>query len=325
MTPLIRTFGSPTALTAKIAAAYPRAEIVPDADGRRGHVAALVWSDPAGEIVGFAAENESLRWIHLRSAGIPLDLPGTLRGRSVMLTNGVGTHGAAIAEHVVALLLAHYKRLGSVFAAQRDRRWAVPPGMDELRGKTAGIIGLGDLGRSTARLLTPFGVTVRGLRRSGVPVDEVSATYGPERLAEFLDALDVLIIAAPLTRDTVGMIGSPQLALLRPGAVVVNVGRGPVVNEDALVSAVRGGHIGGALLDVFATEPLPESSPLWSLPGVLITAHCADATEQTDRRCSDLLLDNLRRFRDGRPLRNVVALDEPPATFPPASAESPGM
>jgi phosphoglycerate dehydrogenase-like enzyme len=134
----------------------------------------------------------------------------------------------------------------------------------------------------------------------------VTRVCRPQQLAEFLDGLDALVIAAPLTDQTRGLIGAAELARLPEHAVLVNVGRGPIVDQDALIVALRGGRLAGAALDVFDHEPLAPSSALWSLPNVIITPHCADSTPQTDQRCLDLLLDNIARFRQGKPLRNVV-------------------
>lgn len=285
---LVKAFGLPAALLPAVQAAWPSASFV--AEGSTDCDAVLVWDGAADEVAAFVAANPRLRWVHMRASGVPLELVEALRGRDVVLTTGRGTHGAAVAEHVVGLLLAHYKRFGALVRAQQERAWRVPSDVDELRGKTVGLLGLGDLGRSTARLLTAFGTTVLGLRRTGEPVPEVSTVYGPAQLDEFLGRLDVLVVAAPLTPETTGLIGAKQLRMLPVGTVLVNVGRGTVVDPDALVDAVRDGHLGGALLDVFDTEPLPPDSPLWHLPGVLITPHCADTTAQTDQRCLAQLL-----------------------------------
>ncbi len=210
-----------------------------------------------------------------------------------------------MAEHVVAVTLAHLKRLPALMAAQRTADWR-PPVADELGELRVGIVGLGDLGRSTARLLSAFGADVVGLRRAAAPVPEVGTTYGPHTWRQFYAGLDLLVICAPLTEHTRGMIGHRELSLLREGAFLVNVGRGPVVDEHALTAALGTGRLSGAALDVFATEPLPATSPLWSTPRVLITPHCADTTAGTGRRGMRLLLDNVARHRAGSPLRNVV-------------------
>ncbi|MER6346062.1 D-2-hydroxyacid dehydrogenase [Streptomyces sp. NPDC001595] len=301
-----------------VAAAWPEAELTeapahdgpagddPDGDRNGGFAAALVWECAPERLARFVAAQPDLRWLHTTASGLAPEVLDVLAARGdVTVTNGAGTHGRAVAEHVVAVTLAHLKRLPGLMAAQRTADWR-PPEAGELGGLRAGVVGLGDLGRHTARLLAAFGTEVVGLRRGTAPVPEVSETYGPREWKRFYDGLDLLVVCAPLTESTRGMVGRDQLALLRPGAFLVNVGRGPVVDERALIEALPTGRPAGAALDVFATEPLPASSPLWSTPGVLVTPHCADATPGTGRRVLGLVVDNIARHRSGRALRNVV-------------------
>ncbi|MFE1270020.1 D-2-hydroxyacid dehydrogenase [Streptomyces sp. NPDC058757] len=300
-------------LVAELGRAWPGARMeVQDPYGpsaRADADVALVWEADEAELTRFVAARPELRWLHTRASGLPGPVVDALRGRDVLVTNGSGTHGPAVAEHVVALLLAHFKGLPGLLDAQRERRWSEPAEQRELRGSTVGVLGLGDLGRSTARLLTALGAVVVGLRRDGGDVPEVTRTYRPEELPAFLRRLDVLVVATPLTGETRSLIGAAELALLPRGAFLVNVGRGPVVCEEALLAALADGHLAGAGLDVFAEEPLPASSPLWSAPGVVLTPHCADGTERTERRCRELLLDQVRRFSSGERPLNVVDLD----------------
>jgi phosphoglycerate dehydrogenase-like enzyme len=222
-----------------------------------------------------------------------------------MVTNGSGAHGPAIAEYVLGVILAHFKQLHRMRAAQLNAEWQPLP-MRELGGSRVGVIGLGDLGSSTARLLRACGAKVRGLRRSGAVCQDVDELFGPQQLHAFLDGLEVLVVAAPLTRHTQGLIGAAELAQLAPGALLVNVGRGLIVDQAALLAALESGQLGGAALDVFPIEPLPADSPLWRMPGVFVSPHCADASPQSLDRGFLILLDNLERFARGRPLRNVV-------------------
>lgn len=313
----VRLFSGGSDLVRKqVEAAWPEAEIRTGDDGGPFE-AALVWDADETELARFLARQTGLRWVHTRASGLPGGAAAALRGRDVLVTNGRGTHGLAVAEHVAALLLAHCKRLPALLGAQRERRWLTPARTEEICGKTAGVIGLGDLGGSIARVLGALGAVVLGLRRGEHPtsptgpmntVPAVAHTYPADRIAEFLRRLDVLVIAAPLTDRTRALIGPRELALLPRGAFVVNVGRGPILREDALLDALESGHLAGAALDVFDDEPLPASSPLWSAPNLIVTPHCADSTEQTDRRCLDLLLEQVRRYRAGLPPRNAVDL-----------------
>jgi phosphoglycerate dehydrogenase-like enzyme len=178
--------------------------------------------------------------------------------------------------------------------------------MKELRGRTAGVVGLGDLGGSIAQALAAFGVHVLGVRRVPRPAPHVERVFARNQLDELLSLLDILVLAAPLTGDTQQLIGRDELARLPEGAFLVNVGRGELVDESALIDALGSGHLAGAALDVFQTEPLPADSPLWHLPNVFISPHCADNTPQSLERAMEIFLDNLDRFRHGAPLRNVV-------------------
>ncbi|HET6858698.1 MAG TPA: NAD(P)-dependent oxidoreductase, partial [Streptomyces sp.] len=246
----VRVFGAPAGEAARVAAAWPDAEILHGpSDGEVA--AALVWDCDPGELAAFLDAQPALAWLHTTAAGLPPEVLSRLAGRAgLTATNGADTHGPAVAEHVLALVLAHCKRLPQLLDAQRAGRWQ-PPAARELRALRAGIVGLGDLGRATARLLGAFGAEVVGLRRGEGAVAEVSATYRPDQLDAFCQGLDLLIVAAPLTEATRGLIGRRQLARLRPGAFLVNVGRGPIVVEEALLDALRSGQLAGAGLDVF--------------------------------------------------------------------------
>lgn len=300
----MRLFGAPQAIADSIAASWPEA-VLHGEDTAADCRAAIAWQAAEDALVAFLSAHPECRWLHSTAAGVPPRVLRWAEGRSVVLTNGSGAHGRAVAEHVLALLLAHYKRLPALLSDQRSRRWQ-PAAAGELYGRRAGVVGLGDLGRTTAALLSAFGVRVTGYRRSGAAVPEVDAVFGPGRLAEFLSGLDILVLAAPLTPSTKGLIGAQQMALLSPGAVLVNVGRGPVVDEAALLAALRSGQLSGAALDVFDTEPPPPLSELWSEPGVIISPHSADATAGTDTRSLELIIDNVGRFRSDADLHNVV-------------------
>ena len=168
-----------------------------------------------------------------------------------------------------------------------------------------GIIGLGSIGTEVARLAEQFGMRVIGVRRTPNG-DEPCETWPTSRLHELLPMVDVLVLTAPLTADTLGMIGARELALLPTGAHVVNVGRGQVIDEPALAAGLASGHLGGAALDVFVVEPLPTESPLWDLPNVIITPHSAGGTPLATVRAAEIFADNLGRYVRGEPLRNEV-------------------
>jgi phosphoglycerate dehydrogenase-like enzyme len=169
------------------------------------------------------------------------------------------------------------------------------------------LIGVGAIGERTAAVASALGMRVLGIRRDaarGAP--GVAAMYGLDRLLDLLPEADCVVLTVPLNRSTQGMIGERELRAMKPSAYLVNIGRGGTVQEDALVRALREGWIAGAGLDVFAEEPLPETSPLWELENVIVTAHYAGMTPHYDERALAIFLDNLRRYRAGEPLRNVV-------------------
>ena len=269
--------------------------------------AMLAWAQNRAAIAAALARHPTIRWVHFRRVGL---VPAVVRLfddlPAITVTTGSGASGPALAEHVLALTLALYKRLPELARRQRERQWPRNFELAELRGATVCIVGLGDIGRSTARVLRPLGVRLLGVRRQPGSVAEVDETHQPPALLDLLRRSQVLVLAAPLVPETFHLIGAPELAALPAGAFVINVGRGDLIDEAALIAALASGHLGGAGLDVVSTEPLPAESPLWMLPNVLVTPHAASHTGPTERRTVDVFLDNLGRFRTGAPLRNVV-------------------
>jgi phosphoglycerate dehydrogenase-like enzyme len=247
----------------------------------------------------------NLRWIHTISAGVDHLLFPELRESDAILTNASGVFNIPIAETVMAYILAVAKRLPEFWTQQRERRWEKLP-LRELRGLTVGIVGLGDIGTEAARLCRAFGMRVLGLRRRPAPSDVADEVLSPDRLHDLLACSDFVVVAVPLTAETRGMIGRAELAGMKSDAWLINISRGAIVDEEALVEALREGHIGGACLDVFAEEPLPPESPLWDMPNVIITPHNSWSSPHIEEREIALFLENLRRYVAGEPLLNVV-------------------
>jgi phosphoglycerate dehydrogenase-like enzyme len=252
----------------------------------------------------------ALRWVHSPTAGVGSMLFPAMKASPVVMTNSSGMNAAAVAEHALLLMLAAVRRLPEALRAQGERRWAwnTLSGLPTLQGRTLLIAGLGAVGCELARLASGIGMRVVGTRREiEAPLPEgVSEARSPSALPELLPGADIVVLAAPLTAATRGMIGAAELALMKPTAWLVNVARGKLVDERALVSALQQGEIAGAALDVVEHEPLAESSPLWSLPNVLITPHVAGFREDYWEAATDLFAMNLRRYLAGERLANIV-------------------
>jgi phosphoglycerate dehydrogenase-like enzyme len=258
-----------------------------------------------------------LRWIQCITAGVDPELAAAVRGGDIVVTNGAGIAAGPIAEHALAGMLALARNLPTALRLQADARWdrlavmsGTGSGLRELGGSAVAILGLGPIGRAVARAVAAFGATVRGVRRRpelGAP-PPLEAVVGPGELRPLLAWADFVVVAVPETPATDGLIGAAELAAMRPSAYLVNVARGAVIDEEALVAALRRGGIAGAALDVFTREPLPAESPLWTLQNVIVTPHVAGATPHYFERALDLFVDNLERWRAGRRLRNAVDL-----------------
>ncbi len=246
-----------------------------------------------------------LRWLQGPGAGIDHPIWQKLLDRGVRLTNASGIHGEPIAQYVFAYVLYWERNLARHLAQQRERRWEIIRSGD-LTGKTLGIVGYGGIGRAAGRIARAFGMRVIGTRRTEVE-DEILDRFVPrDALLELVEAADYLLLCMPLSDETRGMIGARELAAMRPDAVLVNVARGGVVDEPALVRALESRAIRGATLDVFATEPLPNDSPLWSLENCVVTPHDAGYSPLGDDRLGALFLENLRCFVRGERMRNEI-------------------
>jgi phosphoglycerate dehydrogenase-like enzyme len=267
-------------------------------------------ADGLAELLTGAAP--SLRWVHATSAGA-----GELVRRAgldrdaldrVAVTTSSGVHAVPLAEFAVLGLLAVAKDLPGMAAAQRARSWpTVRRPLRELHGQTLVLVGLGEIGREVARLGKALGMRTVGVRRTpGAPPPFTDEVHGADRLPELAGRADAMVVSLPLTRQTAGLLDRATIQRLPPGCIFVNVGRGRVVDEAALIDALRGRRIAGAVLDVFATEPLPPDSPLWTLPNVLVSPHAAALSEHENERIVELFVANLRRFLDGDPLVNRV-------------------
>jgi phosphoglycerate dehydrogenase-like enzyme len=259
---------------------------------------------------GLVVQTPNLRWFQQWWAGADwlAAYPAAVE-KDFVLTNASGVHAVCISEHIFALLLSFARSLPSAYQAQHERTWQPPENQVtfELAGKTILLIGLGAIGSRTAHLAQAFGLRVLGVRRNPlVEVWGVDKIVGPDQLSEVLPEADFVVNALPHTPATHHLLGKQALEQLKPGAYFINISRGKVVDEAALIELLNSGKIAGAGLDVFEEEPLSPDSPLWNMPNVLVTSHYAGSSSRYYERAMAIFLDNLRRYVSGETLRNVV-------------------
>lgn len=280
-----------------VAAAQPRsAELAPAAEIMVG------WRIPQ-EAIRHAPE---LKWIHSTAAGVDEVLYPEVLEREIAITSSSGIHPPLI-EHVFAFILAFERRLHVAMRQQLQRRWDRSGAVGgEVSGKTLGILGVGTIGREIAAKAQAFDLRVIGTRRTPVPTPGVARVLPPDGLEEVLRESDIVVVALPLTAETRGLIGARQLRMMKPTALFINIGRGPIVQEAALIRALRERWIGGAALDVFEREPLPADSPLYDLDNVILTPHVSGASPRYMDRAVPLFCENLRRYLRGEHLLNLV-------------------
>jgi len=254
-----------------------------------------------------------LQWVQSSAIGVGGMLGPELVASPIVVMSARGVRVRAIAEHVLGVTIALARQLPLVIRRQSTRVWALNEietsgAIRTLQGGRMAIVGLGAIGLEVARIAAPFGLRVSAIRRRvDLPLPpSVEEALPPERLHELLARSDVVVLSAPLTSETSGLIGRQALDVVKKGALLINVGRGRLIDDDAVVAALRDGRLGGAALDVFTKEPLDAASPYWDLPNVIVTPHIAGSMEDYWTPLVALFADNLRRFEAGQPLINVV-------------------
>jgi phosphoglycerate dehydrogenase-like enzyme len=289
----------------------PEARIA-DADAARADIAYFssdIVPTFAKQFFSATRKAPALKWMQVFNAGVDHPVFASVLARGVRLTTSSGTAAEPIAQTAIAGMLMLARNFPRWLAGQRERKWDPMPPADfprDLRGQTMLIYGLGAIGVEIARLASLLGLKIIGVRRSSARVEHVDEMYMPDKLAELLPRCDWLTIACPLTHETRGMVDAALLARLPRGARFINISRGEVVDEPALIAALESGRLGGAYLDVFMQEPLPVASPLWDLPNVIVTPHNSVASAGNDPRINALFIDNLKRWKENRPLINEV-------------------
>ena len=283
------------------------ADTVPETDLERITIAFFsgdAWPERAAPFISTALHAPNLRWLHTFSAGVDSPVFAEFVRRGARLTNSSGSSSRPIAQTVALMILALSRDMPAWLRAQQRHEWQPHTGV-EVEGANLAVIGMGPIGEETARLGQAFGMNVIGCRRT-VSGSEPCETRTFDALPELLAWADYVVLALPLTDDTAGLIGADQLASMKPTARLINVGRGGLVDEPALIDALQSGRLGGAGLDVFAVEPLPSDSPLWDMPNVIVTPHNSGSTELANERAVEIFVDNLGRLVRDESLRNEV-------------------
>jgi phosphoglycerate dehydrogenase-like enzyme len=257
------------------------------------------------------ASASRLRWVQSPAVGVGSLMFPELLASPVVLTSARGIRARSIAEHVLGVTIALARRIPATLRAQAEHRWAQEELETEtctLHGQRMGIVGLGAIGVEIVKIAAPFGFRISAIRRRAgqSPPDGVEAVWPPDRLPDLLAQSDVVVLAAPHTPETKRLIGRAQIDRMKRGALLVNIARGKLMDDEAVIEALRDGRLGGAALDVFSQEPLEPSSPYWDLPNVIITPHTSGAMKDYWTPLVALFADNLRRFEKGEPLLNVV-------------------
>ena len=306
------THWTPDGTQARLAAEFPGMEFVEARDeaalARHLGRAAISYGLPPVARLG---DMTHLKWVQLASAGVPGDFCRAAHARGLAVTNLAGLYGPTIAEHALALLTLLARNLHVVLRQQAQARWdrEVASTMADLHGRTLAVVGLGNIGRHIARLGRAYGMRVVGCRRTDAPVPDIDRVYPCRDLRAMLAEADVVAVAAPLTERTEGMLGAAEFAAMKRGVLYVNVSRGPVAQEAALVEALRSGQVAAAGLDVFAVEPLPPDHPLWSMPNVVISPHYSGETVNLGPLPSARFRRNLHNWRAGGPMEGAVNLE----------------
>jgi phosphoglycerate dehydrogenase-like enzyme len=293
---------------------------VTDEEWREAEIAFTVpWKLPTPEQV------PNLRWMQLYSAGADRVFSSPLRDTDILVTTTSGLHAINIAEYVLAMVQAWYRKIPQLLAWKQGGNWGSNDERsallaDELHGKTIGIVGYGSIGRQVARLSRAYGMNVLAMQRStnhkdtGFQFPDVGDPDGtlPKRyytfdqLQDMLKECDIVVVVVPLTNDTQKMFNAEAFQAMKDSAFFVNIARGEICDEDALIAALEQKQIAGAALDVFSQEPLPSTSPLWKLPNALMSPHISGPTPHYNERATDIFIANLQLYLAGKPMYNVV-------------------
>jgi phosphoglycerate dehydrogenase-like enzyme len=328
MRSVLITMDVPEAVLHRFRTEFPEIRfIVPGEDAGADDLGTIVAATPTGDdlreaegLIGWRLETGTLesaprlRWLHASGAGVERYALAEIAGRGVMMTNSSGISAPNMAEHVLGMMIALTRRFPALMRSQAARRWRdtdTHREVNELQGQTLLVVGVGDIGQEVARRGAAFGMRVHGVRRRGdMPLAAGFArVFGTAELAESLADADHIVVTLPHTPGTRGLFNAAAFAAMKPGAMIYNVGRGPVIDTEALIAALESGHLDGAGLDVTDPEPLPAESPLWDMENVLITAHTSGATPRYWDRQEALIAETIRCLQRGERPPTLVDLD----------------
>lgn len=269
--------------------------------------AILLWSGSRNLLRAALLANPQMRWVHSKFAGVDAMLFPELIASPVLVSNGTGVFSQSLGEFALAMMLYFAKDFPRMLRNKAARRWEEFD-IDELAGQTVGIVGYGDIGRAVARRAHPMGMKLLALKRHApsAPDPLIDAFYKPADMHQMLAQCDHVVVSAPLTDETRHMISDAEFAAIKQNAVVINIGRGPVIDQAALVRALSSGKLRGAGLDVFEQEPIPEDDPIWNFENVFISPHTADHTRDWLDQAMKFFLRQYDRFRAGQPLENII-------------------
>lgn len=251
---------------------------------------------------------KNLKWVQSFSAGVNTHPLSYLKDNEILLTNTRGVHAPQMTDHIMGMILAFSRDFLPAIRHQKDRLWTYDFQLTELRGKELLIVGAGSIGQMLAKKAKAFEMRVVGLKRTPEELRDFDVVLPLDDMLKAMETADYIVILAPLTKETRGMVGEDAFRRMKKNAVLINLGRGPLVEEEALLSALKEKRIRGAGLDVFHREPLPEESPLWDMENVLLTPHIGGFSDGANRRAVELMAENIKRFRRSEKLLNIVDL-----------------
>ena len=252
---------------------------------------------------------KNLKWIQTFSAGVNTLPLKEIKERGILLTNSSGVHGPQMTDHIMGMILSFSRALLPSIRNQKEKNWKVDYTLSELTGKEMLIVGAGSIGQLLAKKAKAFDMNVVGLKRTVEDLENFDEVRPLGELQRSMKTADYVVILAPLTKETRGLIGKEELALMKEDAVLINLARGPLVDEGELIKVLKEKKIRGAGLDVFSREPLPSDSPLWDLDNIILTPHLGGFSDVSNERSIELISENIRRYYAGEKLKNIVNLE----------------